>query len=714
MKHLLLSSILLFASSLHAKQPLSLDSGLQLKAPAQLTLEKPAALQRKVSNKPQLPFKPQPLQVARTVMIQESLLKLAPWETINNQSYSRLQLSGAKAEHLSLGFENVKLPTSAQLFILDAATSKVLQQFSASDVTNGSLWTPMLDSKQVIIEINVLAWEREQVSLDIKQAGYGTSSMFSALQKSGSCNIDVVCTEGDAWRDVIRSVARYTIQNSLGTFVCTGTLMNNDNQDQRPLFLTAAHCLVSESTADTMSIYWNYETSVCGGTPDGSLAQVQTGVNYLSRSEGIGTESDFALVELRNRLPANYMVHYSGWNAIAQNAANVATIHHPAGDEKRISLDADPLTITEYNSEIVDETEDYYRIASWDVGTTEGGSSGSGIWNANKELIGTLSGGLASCAAPGSPDWYGRLSSHWAPSNEPLQQLAMYLAPETGALTLAGFEPCDAAAISLGLSTATPAVNTQFNFSSQVTGGSTPYTYAWDFNADNTSDSAEVNPAHIYATAGKYTAQLDITDANQCKSSARINIIVPDASELFVDAGQIPTGYIEPGTADAGWISSAATASEGAFSLRAEIINEDEVAAVQLTDSFLQGTLTFNYRVSSEAGFDFFKFYVDDVEQLSGSGEVAWTQASINIAAGTRSLKWTFEKDDSVSVGLDTAWLDDVAFVADAVQPTPTPTPTPTPSPSGGGGGTMPIWLLLGLLTYTWARIRLVRQNTGQ
>jgi len=408
------------------------------------------------------------------------------------------------------------------------------------------------------------------------------------------------------------------------------------------------------------------------------------------------------------------MVHYSGWNAIAQNAANVVTIHHPAGDEKRISFDADPLTITKYGSPIVDETQDYYRIAAWDLGTTEGGSSGAGIWNANKELIGTLSGGLASCTAPGSPDWYGRLSSHWAPSNEPLQQLAMYLAPETGALTLTGFEPCDAAAISLGLSTATPTVNTQFSFSSEVTGGSAPYTYAWDFNADNITDSAEESPAHVYATAGNYTAQLDISDANQCKSSARINIIIPNANEVFAGDGQAPSDYIKPASSDASWVSSATTASEGNFSLRSEIINENEVAAIQLSDTFQEGTLTFNYRVSSEANFDFFKFYVDDVEQLSASGEIGWTEASVSIVAGSRTLKWAFEKDAFVSVGRDGAWLDDVAFVADAVQPTPTPTPTPTPSPSGGGGGTMPIWLLVGLLTYLWARIRLAQQNTGQ
>ena len=200
------------------------------------------------------------------------------------------------------------------------------------------------------------------------------------------------------------------------------------------------------------------------------------------------------------------------------------------------------------------------------------------------------------------------MSSHWLVADNPLQQLAMYLAPETGNLTLAGFEPCAAPNITPGLSTATPGVATQFSFSSQVNGGTGPYTYAWDFNADNTTDSAEANPAHSYAAAGKYTAQLDITDANQCKSSARIDVIVPQANEAFAAAGQIPAGYVEPNSANAGWVNSAAFANEGAFSLRSEIINELEVAAIELTDNFEQGTLTFNYRVSSEQNFDFFKF----------------------------------------------------------------------------------------------------------
>lgn len=33
------------------------------------------------------------------------------------------------------------------------------------------------------------------------------------------------------------------------------------------------------------------------------------------------------------------------------------------------------------------------RVIDWDQGTTEGGSSGSGLWNQSKRLVGQLHGG---------------------------------------------------------------------------------------------------------------------------------------------------------------------------------------------------------------------------------------------------------------------------------------------------------------------------------
>ena len=62
----------------------------------------------------------------------------------------------------------------------------------------------------------------------------------------------------------------------------------------------------------------------------------------------------------------------------------------------------------------------------WTEGTTEGGSSGSGLFNANGELVGTLHGGGASCTTSTSPDWYGRFEQAYT------AQLQPWLTPGTG------------------------------------------------------------------------------------------------------------------------------------------------------------------------------------------------------------------------------------------------------------------------------------------
>ncbi len=51
----------------------------------------------------------------------------------------------------------------------------------------------------------------------------------------------------------------------------------------------------------------------------------------------------------------------------------------------------------------------------------------------------------------------------------------------------------------------------QVAFSSDVSGGTPPYTVSWDFD-DSTANSAAGNISHTYANAGKYNATLTVTD----------------------------------------------------------------------------------------------------------------------------------------------------------------------------------------------------------
>ena len=703
-KRLVLTALVLSPIVTHAT-PLTTEQLQQLPPTESMVLAMPELKQAAVSTSKPNVQRPVRHMIARTKSIATPLVDLTTWQEYGDTSVLRLTLDAPEAKHMNLGFDQVALPKEARLYVLDAQDNSLLGTYSHKNINNAQIWTSQLLTNKVTIELQVPKQLKDEVRISLRQAGLGDKAFSSdSWLKSGSCNIDINCSEGDNWRDISRSVARYLISDSRGTFTCTGSLMNNDRFDQRPIFMTAAHCGVSESTVASMSFFWNYETSVCDGTPDGDLTQNQIGAKFISRGEGTDERSDFALVEL-NESPLNeYNVFFSGWNAVAQEAGNIVAIHHPAGDEKRISIEADPLTITEYAGDTVDSSAQYYRVDAWDGGTTEGGSSGSGIWNQQKQLIGTLSGGSASCTAPAESDWYGRMSNHWQSAGDhPLLDSSKMLAPTNGERILAGIESCDGAAIDLVVSDSSPSVNTAIDLSSTLTGGTEPFEYAWDFDNDGIVDSNDAAPSHSFTQSGEYEVYLMVSDANQCRTSQRARVVVPDSAETYLADGVKPTMFSTPTNSEGTWVVTSDTAAEGNFSLRSQIINAGETSIIAMTDTFNNGTITFSYKVSSEAGFDKFSFAIDGVEQLSVDGEVDWTEATFNLSAGSRTLRWEYTKDASVSQGVDTAWIDNIVITQDSTTPV---TPPPTNS-GGGGGGSVPWTLGLILLATGWLRKKL-------
>ena len=73
--------------------------------------------------------------------------------------------------------------------------------------------------------------------------------------------------------------------------------------------------------------------------------------------------------------------------------------------------------------------------------------------------------------------------------------------------------------------------------------------------------------------------------------------------------------------------------------------------------------MNFWWKVSSEQFFDYLNFFIDGVQQASLSGEVDWQLQTFAIGSGTHTLRWTYQKDSSVSAGLDAAWLDQVQYL---------------------------------------------------
>ncbi|MFB0525079.1 MAG: hypothetical protein ACETVZ_06025, partial [Phycisphaerae bacterium] len=108
---------------------------------------------------------------------------------------------------------------------------------------------------------------------------------------------------------------------------------------------------------------------------------------------------------------------------------------------------------------------------------------------------------------------------------------------------------------------------------------------------------------------------------------------------------------------DADWFYQTATYYYGADAAQSGNISHNQESWMQTTVQG-PGTLSFWWKVSSEAGYDFLEFYVDGVRQDRISGLVGWEHKNYTLASGSHTLEWRYAKDYSVSSGSDCGWVD--------------------------------------------------------
>lgn len=368
------------------------------------------------------------------------------WQVDGDTAIWRLQVYSASAHSINLALDNLQLPPSAELVFGSVDGSYRHQPRTHADVIDGQLWTPVVPGESALLEVRMAAEEQSEFRIQVAELNHGFLNFWEAgagaknhdprLGTSGACNVDTACPAGARWQDQIRSVARITVN---GRVVCSGQLVNNTGSAATHYFLTADHCGIGpggDSPASTV-FYWNMENPSCGGTPENTpTTDTSSGAQFVTD----GTRGDFTLLCLESTQLSGYNLFLSGWNAGSAAPADGASIHHPNGDAKKISLysgeaeavDNFPIELQNGRTQNVDA----WRVV-WSEGTTEGGSSGGGLWNFEGQLVGVLSGGAAACNGStnnGEPDYYGRFNVAWTEGSAS-KQLRTYLDPGNSGAT---------------------------------------------------------------------------------------------------------------------------------------------------------------------------------------------------------------------------------------------------------------------------------------
>ncbi len=388
------------------------------------------------------------------------------WITQDQFRIWRIHIVSPGAFSMGVVFNRYALEPGVKLFVYEPDMIEVRGAFtSGNNKTSGILPVSQVPGDELIIEMQVpvgmarygeLAVESvSHAFLDVNQLPGNAACPPGQFGCSKACEIDINCSEGDDWQLTKRSVVRIFTT----TQYCSGVLLNNTAYDGTPYVLTAEHCINRSEIADRSVFLFNYESPSCFGG-NGSTGQSVAGSLFLASGDSL----DFGLVKLSKAPPESYDVFFAGWDRSDFQTTGTATIHHPWGDVKKISFDFESPSIPAQPGDVpYTDLDDYHYFAfwwirGWDMGSTEGGSSGSPLFNAAGRVIGSLSGGIARCGdsigydaeadrviynkAFNYDDYYTRLRYAWDHSGAAGSSLKPWLDPQnTGATTIAGYHP---------------------------------------------------------------------------------------------------------------------------------------------------------------------------------------------------------------------------------------------------------------------------------
>ena len=390
------------------------------------------------------------------------------WTTLKNgDRIWRLAITSKDALSLNFIFDEFSIPQGSSVYLYNDDRSDLLGAYtSTQNQESGILGTWIVKGEKVWIEYFEPAQVAGQGQLHIAKAthGYRNAETYQAakgLNDSGNCNLDVDCPIGADWEDKKNHNKRSVgILLSGGQGFCTGALINNTNNDGTPYFLTANHCY-SNPNGWAFRFGWISPNPVCASnsnSANGPTNLTISGASLKARS----TNADFCLVEINNPIPTSWDRVFAGWDRSDITPPFTVGIHHPAGDIMKVCRDDDSP------SKQPNAGAQTWEILGgsgqgWELGVTEGGSSGSPLFDDQGRIIGQLYGGAAACAGTNDNnalDYYGRLGVAWDSGNSSTTRLEDWLDPQgTNPVVLNSFPALEVLDLDAAISVDIPEVS---------------------------------------------------------------------------------------------------------------------------------------------------------------------------------------------------------------------------------------------------------------
>lgn len=433
------------------------------------------------ANQPSL----KPLHFAHPFDVTLNLKNSGKWYSDDDLKIWQLRIRSVGAYSLNVIFNQFNLPENARLFLIGVNSGEILGAYSSVNNSESRvLAVEPVAGDELLIQYEEPVGVEFPGELEISRVSHDFVGIKSYDPRrpmnilSGSCNVNVNCDLANGTENIRDAVCRIMIE---GTELCTGTLINNTALDGTPYLLTAYHCVGTEKKAKSAVFIFNFESPSCVFIP-GDVSRSLSGSMIKAAFDSL----DFALLQLNNSVPFNYRPYFAGWNRRNVAPASSLTIHHPQGDVKKISIDKDVALTNKFSSSYL--AKGFWNVIRWDNGATENGSSGGPLFDQNKYLIGTLTGGAATCQLP-TNDYFAKFALAWNYKSESSRQLKAWLDPiNSNVESLNGLSPDS------GKNLCTPVTNfkdTDTYAAIQITNGITKKGYYSGSNLAGFTDFAE-------------------------------------------------------------------------------------------------------------------------------------------------------------------------------------------------------------------------------
>ncbi len=342
----------------------------------------------------------------------------------------RVGIRSKEALSLNILFSEFSLPPGAKVFVYSPDRNMILGAFTEKNhQPGGVLPVAPIDGDEIIVEYSEPANVPFKGKVKIGEVNHDYRGLRGAIpnyNNAAKCQTDATCDEN--FRSQQRRSACLIVVN--GNSYCSGNVVNNTAQDGTPYVLSAAHCLydsrenVDFTMAEKSVFFFNYETPNCFPGIQGSMEMSVAG----STVQAALKKRDMLLLRLNENPPVDYRVYYAGWSISETASAPAYVFHHPQGDQKKISVGNDaPIAVSSTFGGLF-SSNGHWRVRRWEQGVTEPGSSGSGLFDGNDRIIGSLSGGNSDCDSPYNDDFY-RLNAAWDNSEKENEKLKPWLDP---------------------------------------------------------------------------------------------------------------------------------------------------------------------------------------------------------------------------------------------------------------------------------------------